>query len=84
VDEGNCVFHKTSIGSVSRRVPLKVSYSQLASTNYTFGKGHLGKYCDEFSFRYDARKVSDADRAELLVWGAEEGALGLTRESLPQ
>jgi transposase-like protein len=35
------------------------------------GKGHLGKYCDEFSFRYDARKVSDADRAELLVWGAE-------------
>ncbi|HTM25633.1 MAG TPA: IS1595 family transposase [Vicinamibacterales bacterium] len=35
------------------------------------GKGHLSKYCDEFSFRYDARKVSDADRAELLVWGAE-------------
>lgn len=35
------------------------------------GKGHLGKYCDEFSFRYDARKVSDADRAEMLVWGAE-------------
>jgi transposase-like protein len=35
------------------------------------GKGHLAKYCDEFSFRYDARKVSDADRAELLVWGAE-------------
>ncbi len=35
------------------------------------GKGHLSKYCDEFSFRYDARKVSDATRAELLVWGAE-------------
>lgn len=35
------------------------------------GKGHLAKYCDEFSFRYDARKVSDAVRAELLVWGAE-------------
>jgi transposase-like protein len=35
------------------------------------GKGHLSKYCDEFSFRYDARKVSDAQRAEMLVWGAE-------------
>lgn len=35
------------------------------------GKGHLAKYCDEFSFRYDARKVTDAARAELLVWGAE-------------
>jgi hypothetical protein len=23
------------------------------------GKGHLSKYCDEFAFRYDARKVSD-------------------------
>lgn len=35
------------------------------------GKGHLAKYCDEFSFRYDARKVSDATRAEMLVWAAE-------------
>jgi transposase-like protein len=35
------------------------------------GKGHLGKYCDEFSFRYCARKVTDAHRAGLLVQGAE-------------
>lgn len=35
------------------------------------GKGHFGKYCDEFSFRYDARKVSAADRGEMLVWGVE-------------
>ncbi len=35
------------------------------------GKGHLAKYCDEFAFRYDARKVTDGQRAELLVWGAE-------------
>jgi transposase-like protein len=34
------------------------------------GKGHLAKYCDEFSFRYDARKVSDGERHELLVAGA--------------
>jgi transposase-like protein len=35
------------------------------------GKGHLAKYCDEFAFRYDLRKVSDAQRAEMMVWGAE-------------
>lgn len=31
------------------------------------GKGHLGKYVDEFSFKYDTRKMSDADRAQLLM-----------------
>jgi transposase-like protein len=35
------------------------------------GKGHVGRYVDEFSFRYDARKATDADRALMLVEGAE-------------
>ena len=35
------------------------------------GRGHLERYCDEFSFRYDHRKVSDGKRAGLLVAGAE-------------
>lgn len=35
------------------------------------GRGHLGRYCDEFSFRYDHRKISDAERAGKLVAGAE-------------
>jgi transposase-like protein len=35
------------------------------------GKGHLARYCDEFSFRYSARQVSDAERAALLVAGVE-------------
>lgn len=34
-------------------------------------KGHLGRYCDEFAFRYNARKVTDGERAALLVAGAE-------------
>jgi hypothetical protein len=34
-------------------------------------KEHLARYCDEFSFRYSARQVSDAERAGLLVQGAE-------------
>lgn len=34
-------------------------------------RGHLARYCDEFSFRYEHRKVSDGQRATLLVAGAE-------------
>jgi transposase-like protein len=35
------------------------------------GRGHLGRYCDEFSFRYNLRKVSDGERSAELVLGAE-------------
>lgn len=35
------------------------------------GKGHLGRYVDEFVFRYDHRKVTDGERAALAVLGAE-------------
>ena len=34
-------------------------------------RGHLPRYCDEFAFRYGHRKVSDGERATLLVAGAE-------------
>lgn len=34
--------------------------------------GHLGRYCDEFAFRYEHRKVTDGDRAKALV-GMTEG-----------
>lgn len=34
-------------------------------------KEHLARYCDEFAFRYSARKVSDGARADMLVRGAE-------------
>jgi transposase-like protein len=35
------------------------------------GEGHVHRYVDEFAFRYDTRKMSDAERAELTVQGAE-------------
>lgn len=35
------------------------------------GRGHLGRYVDEFSFRYNARHVDDGTRTGLLVAGAE-------------
>jgi transposase-like protein len=34
-------------------------------------RGHLARYCDEFTFRYQNRKISDGDRAKLLVAKAE-------------
>ena len=35
------------------------------------GKGHVGRYVDEFVFRYDRRKVTDGQRAVMAVMGAE-------------
>jgi transposase-like protein len=35
------------------------------------GKGHVGRYVDEFAFRYDSRKMTDGERANLAVLGAE-------------
>jgi len=29
-------------------------------------KGHLSRYIDEFAFRYNARKVTDGERAAML------------------
>lgn len=34
-------------------------------------RGHLQRYCDEFSFRYEHRKATDGQRAGLLVTRAE-------------
>jgi hypothetical protein len=35
------------------------------------GRGHLNRYCDEFAFRYENRKVTDGERAGLLVKGGD-------------
>jgi hypothetical protein len=34
-------------------------------------KKHLGRYCDEFSFRWDHRDVTDSERTEEAIAGAE-------------
>jgi hypothetical protein len=34
-------------------------------------KGHLGRYVDEFAFRYNARTVTDGERAAMIVAAAE-------------
>lgn len=34
-------------------------------------KGHLHRYCDEFSFRWNYRKVSDGERTIAMIKGAK-------------
>lgn len=48
-------------------------------TFHHVGKKHLGRYLDEFSFRYNTRKASDAERAETAVRGAEGERLMMYR-----
>lgn len=43
----------------------------IVGTFHHVGKGHLGRYVNEFTFRYNARAVPDAERPLLLVAGAE-------------
>ena len=39
----------------------------IIGTYHQVGVQHLGRYCDEFDFRYNRRKVSDATRAAAIV-----------------
>jgi hypothetical protein len=36
-----------------------------------FSKQHLDRYCDEFSFRWDHRKMNDSDRTAEAIKGSE-------------
>lgn len=40
-------------------------------TFHHVSRGHLNRYCDEFAFRYENRKASDGQRANMVVAGAE-------------
>lgn len=44
-------------------------------TFHHISKRHLHRYCNEFSFRWDNRKVSDGERAEEAVKGSEGKSL---------
>ncbi len=38
---------------------------------HSVSKQHLGRYCDEFSFRWNHRKISDGERTIEAIKGAE-------------
>lgn len=43
----------------------------LVGTYHHIGKGNVSRYVDEFAFRYNARKVNDGQRVQLLVDGVQ-------------
>ncbi len=38
---------------------------------HSMSRKHLGRYCEEFSFRWDHRKMNDSDRTEAAIKAAE-------------
>lgn len=40
-------------------------------TFHHISKKHLARYCDEFSFRWNGRKITDGERAVLAICGSE-------------
>ncbi len=40
-------------------------------TFHHVSKKHLHRYCDEFNFRWDERKVTDGERAVVAIKGSE-------------
>jgi hypothetical protein len=39
-------------------------------TYHHMSEAHLGRYCAEFDFRYNTRKISDAARTDAALGGA--------------
>lgn len=53
-------------------------------TFHHVSKQHLGKYCKEFQFRWNHRKVNDGKRAEAAIKGADGKRLTYKRIALPK
>jgi transposase-like protein len=53
-------------------------------TFHHISKKHLPRYCDEFSFRWDKRKVTDGARATAAIRGAEGKRLAYKKPALPK
>jgi len=39
-------------------------------TYHHMSEAHIGRYCAEFDFRYNTRKISDTERTEIALLGA--------------
>jgi transposase-like protein len=52
-------------------------------TFHHISKQHLKRYCDEFSFRWNYRKVNDGKRAEAAIKGADGKQLSYKMVALP-
>jgi transposase-like protein len=84
---------KHSLGEYSRREGAKIVHTNtvegyfsilkrgVMGTFHHVSKQHLGRYLDEFDFRYNARDTTDGERAELAIAGVKGKRL-MYRDSL--
>ena len=42
----------------------------MIGTYHHMSEAHLGRYCREFDFRYNTRKITDAERTDIALVGA--------------
>jgi hypothetical protein len=56
--------NQRGIANTERNYPLD-------KANLSVSKTHLHRYCDEFSFRWDERKVTNGQRTVEAIKGAE-------------
>ena len=74
VNHGNGEYARQS-GGVSINTNTAESFFSLLKRGHygvyhSMSDKHLGRYCDEFSFRWDHRKVNDSDRTVAAIKGA--------------
>ena len=43
----------------------------MIGTYHHMSEAHLGRYCNEFDFRYNTREMTDSERAALALKGGE-------------
>lgn len=71
VEHGKGIYARGRVHSNTVEGFFSLLKRGINGTFHHVGKGHLHRYCDEFSFRYSHRELNDGARANLIVMGAE-------------
>jgi hypothetical protein len=85
LEDGETLERPTTLKLAQRGArPIRTAVSTTSSSSvpgrligvyHYISRGHLNRYCDEFVFRYENRKMSDGPLAQLLVAGAASNRL---------
>lgn len=71
VEHGKGIYARGRVHSNTVEGFFSLLKRGINGTFHHVGKGHLHRYCDEFSFRYSHREKTDGERSNLIVMGAE-------------
>ena len=56
---------------ISIRLPERLLKRGIVGVYHSVSKQHLDKYCDEFSFRWNRREITDGERTEDAIKNAQ-------------